>query len=115
MRVITDTQEMEAAARDLAVVREEMRQLSNDLRDLIGRIEPMWQGNASRAYLEQLERQVQEINRVVSAVDAMRSTAQERAYAAQVVDQVSAAAVQSLAPPTQVVDLLRNLFSFLPR
>lgn len=102
MKVFTDTEQMQEASNEFSVIINDMRDIYINLNSLIKYLEPTWQGNASKEYLNGLRNQLSEINNTIEALEAMKETADERARTALSLDRLESLNIINIG--TAIVD-----------
>lgn len=95
MRLYTDSEKMREASNDFSALIGDMRDAYANLSNLIDYLEPTWTGNAAKEYLTRMRRQLTEIDKIITALKTMQSTANSRAKEAEEVDRINASLVAS--------------------
>lgn len=86
LRILTDIEGMQEASSEFDMVIEEVKNEYETVKNLINRLETSWNGPASAEYIQRLRNQLNEIENLINAVVAMRSTAQNRIRQAEIID-----------------------------
>lgn len=97
MNILTDTDQMQEASSELSSVYNDMRHVYSNLYNLINYLEPTWKGNAASEYLARLNQQLDEVAKIMNAVDAMKRTADERIRTAISLDRLESINILNIA------------------
>ena len=107
MNIFTDTEQMQEASNELSAVYNDMRDVFNNLSNLIAYLEPTWQGGAATDYLNNLRKQLSEVKKVMDAVDAMKRTADERIRTSISLDRLESLNILNIS--ANIVDIKLSL------
>lgn len=88
MNIFTDADQMYESSIEFSLAVNDLQDIYSKLNQLIEYLEPTWKGEASMAYLSKLRLQLNEIKSIISAVEAMQRTAEERARTAISLDRL---------------------------